>query len=227
MAIIFFRAVILLVTLLFVMRLMGKRQIGEMQPFEFIITLLIAELACVPMADVSIPLLYGIISVLAVFILHQLLTVLEQSSDKLRHVISGKPSVVINLDGVDVKELRRNNMGVDDLIESMRNTGNFSLDSVFYAVYEANGKLSVLKNEQKTNQKLPLLIVSEGKINFKNLELAHLEKDFAEKLAKENGEKTKNVEVLTLDGDGNVYFKAKNKPYKTFNVTLAEETQKW
>ena len=69
--------------------------------------------------------------------------------------------------------------------------------------------------------------MSEGKINFKNLELAHLEKDFAEKLAKENGEKTKNVEVLTLDGDGNVYFKAKNKPYKTFNVTLAEETQKW
>ncbi len=227
MAIIFFRAVILLITLLFVMRLMGKRQIGEMQPFEFIITLLIAELACVPMADVSIPLLYGIVSVLAVFILHQLLTVFEQSSDKLRHVISGKPSVVINLDGVDVKELRRNNMGVDDLIESMRNTGNFSLDSVLYAVYEANGKLSVLKNEQKKNEKLPLLIVSEGKVNLKNVELAHLEKNFAERIAKERGEKLKNVEVLTLDSDGNVYFKAKNKPYKTFEVTLTEETQKW
>lgn len=222
MTIIFFRAVILLLTLLVVMRLMGKRQIGEMQPFEFIITLLIAELACVPMADVSIPLMYGIIAVLAVFILHQLLAVLEQLSDKLRRVISGKPSVVINRNGVDILELKRNNMGVDDLIESLRNTGNFSLDSVHYAIYESNGKLSVLENEQKENSGLPLLIVQEGKINKKNLSLIGFDETFAEKQAEKNDCKTKDIEVLTIDGSGKIYFKKKNDKYKVYRENLPQ-----
>ena len=120
MAIVFIRAVILLVTLLAVMRFMGKRQIGEMEPFEFIITLVIAELICVPMSDVSIPLLYGIISVLAVFILHQIFTLAERSGRIVRNVISGKPSVVVNKNGVDIKELKKNNMSLDDLIETLR-----------------------------------------------------------------------------------------------------------
>lgn len=222
MTIIFFRAVILLLTLLVVMRLMGKRQIGEMQPFEFIITLLIAELACVPMADVSIPLMYGIIAVLAVFILHQLLAVLEQLSDKLRRVISGKPSVVINRNGVDILELKRNNMGVDDLIESLRNTGNFSLDSVHYAIYESNGKLSVLENEQKENSGLPLLLVQEGKINKKNLSLIGFDETFAEKQAEKNDCKTKDIEVLTIDGNGKIYFKKKNDKYKVYRENLPQ-----
>ena len=105
MTIIFFRATVLLITLIVVMRLMGKRQIGEMQPFEFIITLLIAELACIPMSDVSIPLIYGVVSVLAVFIIHQLLTILSLKSVFIRHAVCGKPSVVINKDGVDMKSL--------------------------------------------------------------------------------------------------------------------------
>ena len=222
MTIIFFRAIILLITLLVVMRLMGKRQIGEMQPFEFIITLLIAELACVPMADVSIPLMYGIIAVLAVFILHQLLAVLEQVSDKFRRVISGKPSVVINKNGVDILELKRNNMGVDDLIESLRNTGNFSLDSVFYAIYESNGKLSVLENEQKENTGLPLLIVQEGKINKKNLSLVGLDESFVDKQTEKNYCKTADVEVLTLDGSGKIYFKKKNSKYAVYRENLPD-----
>ena len=93
MLIIFIRAIIIFVTLVVIMRLMGKRQIGEMQPFEFIITLLIAELACVPMTDVSIPLVYGVVSIIAVFILHQILTILEQSSQRFKSVIDGKPAV--------------------------------------------------------------------------------------------------------------------------------------
>ena len=150
------------------MRLMGKRQIGEMQPFEFIITLLIAELACVPMTDVSIPLVYGVASIIAVFILHQILTVLEQLSDGFKSVVDGKPAIVINKNGVDIKELKRNNMDVSDLIESLRGTGNYSLDSVYYAIFESNGKLSVLKKEKVDDTKeLPVLLVSEGKINKK------------------------------------------------------------
>ena len=77
MAVNFVRTLIIIITLMVLMRLMGKREIGEMQPYEFVITLIIADLACIPMADVSIPLTYGIVAILCVFLLHQLLVVLE------------------------------------------------------------------------------------------------------------------------------------------------------
>ena len=123
MLVIFLRAVILYIALLVVMRLMGKRQIGEMQPFEFIITLLIAELACVPMTDVSIPLSYGLVSVLAVFILHQLMSLIEKCGPTVKFFISGKPSIVITPEGVNISELKKNNMNVEDLAEAMRSQG--------------------------------------------------------------------------------------------------------
>ncbi|MBO5851358.1 MAG: hypothetical protein J6R29_03385, partial [Clostridia bacterium] len=88
MAIIFVRSIIIYITLLIVMRFMGKRQIGEMQPFEFIVTLLISELACIPMSDISIPLLYGVLAVLAVFVLHQFMTILQQSGAFFKLIIS-------------------------------------------------------------------------------------------------------------------------------------------
>ena len=112
MLIIFIRTLITYFTLVIVIRLMGKRQIGEMQPFEFIVTLIIADLACVPMSDVSIPLLYGIVSILALFLLHQLLSLFEQKNLTVKKIISGRPSLVINRDGVDLYELKKNNIGV-------------------------------------------------------------------------------------------------------------------
>ena len=142
MIIIFIRSSLTFIILLVVMRLMGKRQIGEMQPFELVITLLIAELACIPMSDISVPLVYGIAAILAVFIFHQVLSLLEQSGHFLKKTISGKPSLVLNKDGVDFEQLRKNNMDVEDLIESMRSAGYFSLDDLDYAIFESNGKLS-------------------------------------------------------------------------------------
>ena len=227
MTIIFFRATVLLITLIIVMRLMGKRQIGEMQPFEFIITLLIAELACIPMSDVSIPLIYGIVSVLAVFIIHQLLTILSQKSIFVRHAVCGKPSVVINKNGVDVTELKKNNMGVDDLIESLRGTGNYALDSVYYAIYESNGRLTVLKNEDKDNKYLPLLLIENGRKVKNNFELARLSDDFLFDIMRNNNiSKIKDIDILTLDGTGNVYLQKKKNKFVTFNVKLKEEN-KW
>ncbi|MBO4572423.1 MAG: DUF421 domain-containing protein [Clostridia bacterium] len=221
MSIIFFRAAVLLITLIIVMRLMGKRQIGEMQPFEFVITLLIAELACIPMSDVSIPLVYGVSSVLAVFIMHQLLTLLSMKSYFIRHAVCGKPSVLINKNGVDMTELKRNNMGVDDLIESLRGTGNYSLDSVYYAIYEANGKLTVLKNEDKENKYLPLLLVEEGKIRKNNFRLANLNDDFLDEIMKNNAvANIKQIDVLTLDGSGKVYLQKAKEKFTTFKICL-------
>jgi uncharacterized membrane protein YcaP (DUF421 family) len=201
---------------------MGKRQIGEMQPFEFIVTLVIADLACIPMADTSIPLLYGVISVLTLFILHQVFSLLEQASDKIKGVISGKPSIVINKDGVNIKELRKNNMNIDDLIESMRNLGYFSLDELDYAIFESNGKLSAFesKNKNGDTNSLPLLIVDSGKTVNRNLKiLGCTEKDVISFITK-NGAKLKDVEVITIDGNGRTYFKIKNQKYKILNYNL-------
>lgn len=201
---------------------MGKRQIGEMQPIEFVVTLLIAELACIPMSDTSIPLLYGVSAILAVFILHQIMTVLEQTGEFTKFILSGKPSVVINKNGVDFKELRKNNLDVSDLIESMRSIGYFSLDDVEYAIYEANGKLSAVEKQEKSTPSMPILIVKNGKPLSKNLEFVKLNKEELISTFANLGSKLKNVLVFTLDGNGKYYLQEKNKKYTTGNISLKE-----
>ena len=228
MAVTFLRTLIIIITLIILMRLMGKREIGEMQPFEFIITLIIADLACIPMADVSIPLLYGIVSIICVFLLHQLFTILEQSGSFFKRVLSGKPSVVINKNGVDIVELKRNNLGVDDLIESMRSAGYFSFDDLSYAIYETNGNLSAFPNQEKSSpcSSLPLLIISEGKVNKKNCSLIKESQEDISRYLKEQNFSVKSTEVMTVDGNGRVYFKQKNKKYQILSFNLREGV-KW
>ena len=210
------------------MRLMGKRQIGEMQPFEFIVTLIIADLACIPMTDVSIPLLYGIVAIICVFLLHQILAMLEQSGSLLKRIISGKPSLVINKNGVDMLELKRNNMDVSDLIESMRSAGYFSLDDVDYAIFESNGKLSAMQSSkgQNTPSSVPLLIVSNGKTDGKNLKIIKTEKEDLITFLKSHNLNLKNTEVMTVDGNGRVYLKAKNEKYKIVTYQIPQGV-KW
>ena len=223
MVIIFIRSLTTFIVLLVVMRLMGKRQIGEMQPFELVITLLIAELACIPMADISVPLVYGIAAILAVFILHQLLSVIEQSGQFAKRIISGKPSLVLNKNGVDFTELRRNNMDVEDLIESMRSAGYYSLDDLDYAIFESNGKLSAKEKPDYDKRKtsLPVLIVGEGKVVRKNLSLIGKDEEWLKKVIKSNGAKSnKQVGVMTVDGNGKVYFQKEKDKFRTFNVEL-------
>lgn len=229
MIIIFIRSVVIFITLLVVMRLMGKRQIGEMQPFELVITLLISELACIPMTDVSVPLLYGVVAILAIFILHQLISILQQTSQKSKLVLSGKPSLVLNKNGVDFYELKQNNMDVEDLIESMRSAGFFSLDDLDYAIFESNGKLSTkekLGYDQK-NSSLPLLIINNGQIKNKNLEILKMSEYTLKEIISNQGAKSiKHVGVMTVDGDGKVYFQTLKGRYKTFNINLTEGV-KW
>ncbi len=227
MAVTFIRTLIIIITLIILMRLMGKREIGEMQPYEFIITLIIADLACIPMTDVSIPLTYGIVAIVCVFLLHQILTILEQSGSLVRRIISGKPSVVINKEGVNVLELKRNNLGIDDLIESMRTTGYFSFDDLTYAIYETNGSLSAFPNNDKEpTSSMPLLIVAEGKLEKHNLSMIDCDKDELIEFIKKQKTSLKNTEVMTIDGTGRVYFKQKGKKYVITSFPLKDGV-KW
>ena len=216
MGLIFIRTAIVFISLMIIMRLMGKRQIGEMQPFELVITLLIAELACIPMSDTTIPLLYGIISMIAIFFLHQVMLLIDLKCRPLKTLLTGKPAIVINKNGIDITELEKNNLDITDLIESMRSSGYFSLDDVDYALYESNGKFSAMAkaNNEENNQKssIPLLIISDGKFDKHNLDLIHAtEEYFLKLLEQENIPKLKKVFVLTIDGTGKVYLQCRGE----------------
>ncbi len=218
MALVLIRTSIIFITLLVIMRLMGKSQIGEMQPFEFVITLLIAELACIPMADSSVPLLYGIVAVVAIFILHQIVWLLNMWFKPLKNVISGKPSVVINRDGIDVFQLKKNNLNVGDLVESMRSAGYFNLDDVYYGLYEANGSFSAMAKEQTASASLPLTLIDLGKADEKNLARCGLTKEKLNDFLKEQNARLKDVAAMTVNGEGRVYFQKTGEKYKILSI---------
>ena len=222
MALIFIRTAIIFLTLLLCMRLMGKSQIGEMQPFEFVITMLIAELACIPMADSSIPLMYGIISVVTIFILHQVVWLMDLWFKPMKTIICGKPSLVITREGVDSYQLRKNNLDVSDLIESMRVAGYFNLDDVYYGLYEANGSFSALEREQKTNS-LPVLVIDNGRVDKTNLKIAGITQESLQKFLKERKVRPRQVLVMTVDGNGRVYFQRKGKPDSIERIEVGEQ----
>ena len=220
------RTAAIFVVLLIVMRLMGKRQIGEMQPFELVITLLIAELACIPMADTSIPLLYGVAAMLAIFLLHQVLLLCNLSWPPFKTLVSGKPSIVINKNGIDISQLKKNHLDLSDLIESMRTAGFFSLDEVAYALYESNGQFTAMAREdvpKENKESLPVIIVDDGRFDRKNLSLTGTdEKFFIDVLRKQNIKNPRKVFVLTLDGTGKIYMQCKGEKYRCFRICLPE-----
>ena len=220
MALIMVRTVIVFLVLLIIMRLMGKRQIGEMQPFELVITLLISELACIPMADASVPLLYGIVSVVTIFVLHELVTLIDLKGKPFKALLSGKPGVVVNKNGIDAYELKRNRLDVSDLIESLRTAGYFSLDSIDYALYESNGTFSALpkKDYEEKQTSLPLVILSSGKFDEKHVQFSGLSAEFFRSILREQGVKEKDVLVLTADGTGKLYLQENGKKYQTMQV---------
>lgn len=220
MALIFIRTTIIFVVLLLVMRLMGKSQIGEMQPFEFVISLVIAELACIPMADTSIPILYGIIAIVTIFILHQIVWLLQLWFQPVKKVISGKPSVVINKNGIDEFQLKKNNLDVSDLIESMRVAGYFNLDDVYYGLYESNGSFSALEKEEKASTSLSLMLIDRGKPDKKNLERCGFDDSRLAKFLKEQDAKIKEVVAMTVNGEGRVYFQKRGEKYKILQTEV-------
>ena len=226
MGLIFIRTYIIFIALLLIMRLMGKRQIGEMQPYEFVITLVIADLACIPMGDTSIPLMYGIIAILSIYLLHQLVCLIDLGFPKAKSFVSGEPSIVINKNGIDDTQLKKNNLDVTDLIESLRTAGYFSLDAVDYALYESNGSFSALPKteyEQEQNS-LPIVIANGGKFDEHNLMKTKRDKSYFLNVLRKNGCKNeKRLLIMTVDGNGKIYFQEKGKRFQVLKLNWEEK----
>ena len=230
------RSIIIYLIVLFVFRIMGKRQLGQMQPFELVLTLIIADLATIPMAEISVPVLHGIVPLFTLVILHFLLTLLTRLSTTLSAVVSGKPVILINPRGIDYKAMKKLSISIDDIFEAMRGLGYFSLEQIEYAIMETNGKISILPKAElapATNQSvgaqvekavIPINIISEGKILKENLALANIDEAFVEKFLKTNigKAKIKDVLVMTLDDNGAVYLQLKQGQKQIFeNVRAA------
>lgn len=226
-----FRSVIIYSVVLLLYRLMGKRQLGQMQPFELVLTLIIADLATIPMAEVSVPVLHGIVPVLTLVVLHFALSFFSQISNKFAHFLSGKPVIVINPDGIDYKALKNLNMSVDDVFEAIRGCGYFSLEQVQYAIMETNGKMSVLpKNEfapvtvqdmklDVEKSTIPVNLINEGKLNKENLKIAHIDEvKLMEILKQANIKKIKDVLLLTIDKNGSVYLQKFGQKYQVLQT---------
>ena len=140
---IFMRALILYLVVVIFMRMMGKRQIGQMQPYEIVITLLVADVVAAPMQDPAISLVEGIIPMIALFICHNFISFLCIKSRKLRKVFCGKTSTLIRNGVINEKELKKLSLSVEELMEALRAKDVFSLDDVYCATMETNGQLSV------------------------------------------------------------------------------------
>ena len=136
------RTVILYILIIAGVRLMGKRQVGELEPSELVLSLLIADLASVPMQDLGIPLHAGVVPILALLSLTMILSVLTMKSIRFRTLMCGRPSIVVRDGKVDLGEMRRNRLTVDELLEELRGQGYTDLAGVKYGILETNGRLS-------------------------------------------------------------------------------------
>ena len=145
MLITFFRSIILYILVLIVMRLMGKREIGQLQPFELAISIMIADLATIPMTDVGIPITNGIIPILGLLIMHLLISLINMKSMKAREIICGRPSILIYRGKINEEVLKKERFTINELQERIRGSNVVNLGDVEYAILETSGQVTVIQ----------------------------------------------------------------------------------
>lgn len=210
------RTVFLYLVLIVAVRLMGKRQIGEMEPAEFVVTMLIANLAAIPMQDSGIPLLSGLVPILTVLGVQLVLAVLSMRCISVRKLLCGKPVILIREGQVLQSALRECRLTLDELQEHLRESNVLDLTTVQYAILETNGQISVFpfpKHQpasamdagiQAKEQSLPVTVVSDGKILTENLTASGKDRAWVGHELRARGVKLKDTFLLTVDGMGKV-----------------------
>lgn len=211
--IIIFRTMILYFTVIASLRVMGKRQIGELQPSELVVAIMISDLASVPMQSIDYPLITGILPVLTLIVAEIFMSYASLKSKWIRRVLSGDPSIIIYKGVVNEKELSRLRFNISDLMEELRICGCYNIADVEMAVLETNGKLSVLKKEDDTEKKgIPFIIVSDGSFNAGELKRGGISKKYALDKIKSMGiENEKNIFIASMDASGELFVQLKTE----------------
>ena len=217
MLITFFRAIVLYIIVLIVMRLMGKREIGQLQPFELAISIMIADLASLPMTETGVPISNGIIPILGLLVMHLVISMLNMKSTKIREIICGKPSILIFRGKIDEEVLKKERFTINELEERLRDNNIFNIGDVEYAVLETSGQVTVIPkpnkrpttpedfNMEPKYEGIPYDLVVDGKVMYKNLEKIGKNYVLLQKQTEKFGIIPEEALIVTIDGD-NQFF---------------------
>lgn len=226
MLITFVRAIILYIIVLIVMRLMGKREIGQLQPFELAISIMIADLASIPMTEIGIPIFNGIIPILGLLVMHLTISVINLKSLKAREIICGKPSILIYRGKINEKALIKERFTINELEERLRGNNVVNLGDVEYAILETSGQVTVIQKPEKRNtipedfnitpdyEGIPYDLVVDGKIMSKNLQAIGKNYAWLKKQVEKFNIKPEEALVVTLDGKGQIFCQKKEEKDK-------------
>ena len=219
MAIAFCRTVVLYLLIVVGVRLMGKRQVGELEPTELVLAMILSDLAAVPMQDFGIPLLFGVVPIITLLCLTMILSVLTMRSTRLRALLCGKPSIVVQDGVLQQREMKRTRITIDELLEEMRLQGVTDLASVKYAILETSGKLSILLDPAQkpptcrelsvapTEYSLPIILISDGRLLEKHLKSYGKDLPWLMKQIRQRGaDSIREVFLFTVDQQGQIYF---------------------
>ena len=221
------RAFILYLVVFFAVRIMGKRELGQLQPFEFVAAILIADLVATPMSNTGVPIFYGIIPILILLLTHLFISLFSLKNSRFRNMICGVPTIIINNGVVDETAMRKIRYNLNDLIEQLREKSIFSVADVQFAILETSGKLSVLPRAchvpltpahmsiQPPPSTLPHTVILDGTIDKRELFSSGLNEEELFSLVKKQGCKSiKEVFLATVDSHHNMYLQKKERFFK-------------
>lgn len=220
---IFVKTIIIYFFLLLAVRLMGKKEIGQMQPVELVAIIIIADVASVPMQNVGTPLVQGIIPIFAILVVELVLSYLNIKFEFFHKLISGKPSILIAKGKIIEKNLKKQRYSIDGLLEQIRIVGYQDIRDVDYAILETSGQISVIPKREKMNVTcedlkikneyvgFPRIVVMEGKVYPQNLEMLGLNKVWLKNKLKEDNVNLEEIFILVVDESNEIFYQKKEQ----------------
>ncbi|MDA8334164.1 MAG: DUF421 domain-containing protein [Peptococcaceae bacterium] len=221
------RTLVLFAVVVISLRIMGKRQVSQLQPYELVIVIMLSALAAIPMEETGIPLASGLFPILTLLVVQVLLSYTAMKSERARGVICGRPSILIRNGHIEERELTRLRYNVNDLLEQLRSKNLPNIADVEFAVLETNGELSVCPKSQKrpvvpadmglptVYEGLPVTLVIDGRVLEKNLAGVNLNADWLKAELRQFGvAELADVFFASLDTEGRLFYQAKTRPVK-------------
>lgn len=225
------KAILIYAFIMLTMRLMGKRQVGQLQPIDLVISIIIAEVASIPMANAGIPITYGIAPIITLLFLHNLLAFIMSKSEKARALFSGKSEFVIYQGKIDKKRMKELDYNLNDLIEQLRLKNIVNLNDIQYAVLETNGQLSVILKPEKApltpsdisltpeNKGFHFAVIMDGKVNQKSMSLSQMKLDVLNQAVKQMGfENIESIFIATINEAGEVLAQDQKGTLNSINL---------
>ncbi|SHK00313.1 DUF421 domain-containing protein [Desulforamulus aeronauticus] len=218
------RTLVLFLVVVVAIRIMGKRQVGKLQPYELVIIVMIAELASIPMENIGIPLLSGVIPILTLLFIEVTISYFSLKSERIRGFVCGTPSVLIENGKIIEKEMSRLRYNINDLLEQLRAKNFPNVADIEFAILETSGEISVIPKSQKRPinpadlniptkyEGIPMTLIIDGYVFEKNLGKVNLTKDWLKgELGKFGIQDVKQVLLASLDTEGNLFYQLKSR----------------